>query len=70
MYFNLQTGRYRSFLKLSIDKSYPTCDPAGAPNDSFLLNALKTLFGISRVLLDLQEYTSSGTKEYLSVQSS
>ena len=26
---------------------------SGAPNDVFLLNALKTLFGLSRVLLDL-----------------
>ena len=25
----------------------------GAPNDGFLLNALKTLFGLSRVLLAL-----------------
>ena len=26
---------------------------SGTPNDSFLLNALKTLFRLSRVLLDL-----------------
>ena len=28
---------------------------AGAPNDSFLLNTLKTLFRLSRVVLDLSE---------------
>ena len=26
---------------------------SGAPNDSFFLNALKTLFGLSKVFLDL-----------------
>ena len=26
---------------------------SGAPNDGFLLNALKTLFSLSRILLDL-----------------
>ena len=41
----------------------------GAPKDSYLLNALKTLFGLSRVLLD-QEYISSGTTKYSSVRSS
>ena len=29
------------------------CIVAGAPNDDFLLNTLKTLFRLSRVLLDL-----------------
>ena len=29
------------------------CEAPGAPKDGFLLNALKTLFRLSRVLLDL-----------------
>ena len=29
------------------------CDNSGAPSDGFLLNALKSLFILSRVLLDL-----------------
>ena len=32
----------------------------GAPNDDFLLNTLKTLFRLSRVLLDLYKYILFG----------
>ena len=35
----------------------------GAPNDGFLLNALRTLFRLSRVLLDLQKCIPSGAKK-------
>ena len=34
---------------------------SGAPNDGFLLNSLKTLFSLSRVLLDIQKCILSGT---------
>ena len=40
----------------------------GTPNDGFLLNALKTLFGLSRVLLDLQKYILSGAIKFISVR--
>ena len=43
---------------------------AGAPNDSCLLNALKTLFRLFRVLLDLQKCILSGAKKFISVRSS
>ena len=42
----------------------------GAPNDSFLLNSLKTLFRLSRVLLDLLKCILSGAKKFISVRSS
>ena len=32
----------------------------GYPNDDFLLNTLKTLFRLSRVVLDLKKYILSG----------
>ena len=35
---------------------------AGTPNDGFLQNALKTLFGLSRVLLDLKGWFSLATE--------
>ena len=43
----------------------------GAPNDGFLLNALKTLFSLSRVLLDyFQKYILIGAMKFISVRSS
>jgi len=43
---------------------------AGAPNDGFLLNALKTLFWLSKVLLDLKKSILSDAVKSTSVQSS
>ena len=43
---------------------------SGAPNDRFLLNALKTLFSVPRVLLDLQKCILSGAIKFGSVRSS
>ena len=43
---------------------------SGAPNDDFLQNTLKTLFRLSRVLLDLQKCILSGATKFLSVRSS
>ena len=40
----------------------------GTANDGFLLNALKTFFGLSRVLLDLQKYILSGAIKFISVR--
>ena len=42
----------------------------GGPNDRFLLNALKTLFSVPRVLLDLQKCILSGAIKFVSVRSS
>ena len=41
----------------------------GAPNDNFLLNTLKTLFRLSRVVLDLKKYILSGSITLDSVRS-
>ena len=41
----------------------------GAPNDDFLLNTLKTLFRLSRVVLDLKKYILSGGIKLDSVRS-
>ena len=43
---------------------------AGTPNDVFLLNALKTLFWLSKVLLDLKESILSDAVKSVSVRSS
>ena len=43
---------------------------SGTPNDRFLLNALKTLFSVPRVLLDLQKCILSGAIKFVSVRSS
>ena len=43
---------------------------SGAPNDGFLLNTLRTLFRLSRVLLDLYKSILSGAIKFVSVQSS
>ena len=42
----------------------------GASNDGFLLHTQKTLFRLSRVLLDLQECILSGAIKFVSVRSS
>ena len=39
--------------------------PSGVPKDSFFLNALKSLFGLSRVLLDLKKCIVSGAKGFV-----
>ena len=44
--------------------------PSGAPEDSFLLSALKTLFRLSRELLDLYEYIVIGAIKFISVRPS
>ena len=46
----------------------PFC--SGAPNDGFLLNALKTLFWLSRVLLDLLKCILREAVKFVSVRSS
>ena len=38
------------------------------PNDSVVLNVLKTLFRLSRILLDLQKYILSGAIKFTSVR--
>ena len=43
---------------------------SGAPYDGFLLNTSKTLFRLSRVLLDLQRCILSGAIKLVSVRSS
>ena len=43
---------------------------SAAPKDGFLLNALKTLFMLSRVLFDLQKCILSGARKFVSVRSS
>ena len=44
---------------------------SGAPNDvGFLLSTLRTLFRLSRVLLDLYKSILSGAIKFVSVQSS
>ena len=43
---------------------------SGAPNNGFLQNTLKTLFSLSRVLLDLQKRIISGATKFASVRSS
>ena len=43
---------------------------SGAPNDSFLLNTLKTLLRRSRALLELQNGILSGAIKFVSVRSS
>lgn len=40
---------------------------AGASNDAFLLNTLKTFFRLSRVVLDLHKYFLSGAIKLASV---
>ena len=42
---------------------------SGAPNNGFLLNALKSLFRPSTVLFDLQKYNLTSAIKFLSVQS-
>ena len=42
----------------------------GAPKDGLLLNALKTLFRLSRVLLDLWKYILISAIKFISVRSS
>ena len=42
----------------------------GTLNDGFLLNTLKTLFILSRVLLDLQKCILLGAIKFVSVRSS
>ena len=44
--------------------------PSGAPKDSLLLSALKTLFRLSRDLLDLYEYILIGAIKFISVRPS
>ena len=41
-----------------------------APNDDFLLNTLKTLLRLSKVVLDLQKYILSGAIKLVTVRSS
>ena len=47
-----------------------TTPPSGAPNDGFLLNTLKTLFRLSRVLLDLLKGILSDAIKFVPVRSS
>ena len=55
---NLLNGSRLYYKTIKCEKILPiqlqrTTPPSGAPNDSFLLNTLKTLFRLSRVLLDV-----------------
>ena len=43
-------------------------DKSGAPNEGFLLNTLKTLFRLSRVLLDLSKCIINGAIKFVSAQ--
>ena len=43
-------------------------DKSGAPNEGFLLNTLKTLFRLSRVLLDLAKCIINGAIKFVSAQ--
>ena len=49
---------------------FSTGRKSGAPNDGFFLNTSKTLFRLSRVLLDLQRCILSGAIKLVSVRSS
>ena len=49
----LEDGNFYILRSLIAQNKSMSYDEAGAPNDGFLLNALKTLFRLSRVLLDL-----------------
>ena len=42
---------------------------SGAPNDGFLLNAFKSLFRLSRVLLNLKKCIINGAVNFVSVRS-
>ena len=59
-------------LFFQLRQLYPsvTSEHAGAQNDSFFLNTLKTLLRLSRVLLDLWKCILSGAKKFVSVRSS
>ena len=46
-------GRHEKMHTSKGSRKYSHRRETGAPNDGFLLNALKTLFRLSRVLLDL-----------------
>ena len=58
-------------IKFHSESSESTLDRlSGAPNDGFLHNALKTLFRLPRVLLDLKKYILIGAIKSISVPSS
>ena len=53
---------------LSISRQTPVL--SGALNDGFLLNTLKTLFRLSRALLDIYKCILRGARKFVSVRSS
>ena len=65
----------RDTNKVSREGFFPSFEsvkrkPSGVPKDGFFLNALKSLFGLSRVLLDLKKCIVSGAEGFVSVRSS
>ena len=63
--FNFKSTRSKNCpIKLNYKRA------AEAPNDAFLLNTLKTLFRLCRVVLDLKKYILSGGIKLDSVRSS
>jgi len=66
---NIHLFSTRSYVAISSSLRHKQV--AGAPNDGFLLNhALKTLFRLSRVLLDLKKCILRSAIEFVSIRSS
>ena len=68
-----QSDQTKSLVKNEssiLSKCFHVLQLSGEPNDGFLLNTLKTLFRLSRVLLDLQKSILSGSVKFVSVRSS
>ena len=68
-----QSDQTKSLVKNEssiLSKCFHVLQLSGEPKDGFLLNTLKTLFRLSRVLLDLQKSFLSGSVKFVSVRSS
>ena len=68
-----QSDQTKSLVKNEssiLSKCFHVLQLSGEPKDGFLLNTLKTLFRLSRVLLDLQKSILSGSVKFVSVRSS
>ena len=64
------TSSLCSIKRLATPKLHSTSQGSGAPNVVFVLNTLKTLFRLSRELLDLEKFILSGAINFVSVRSS
>ena len=60
--FSYKPQNGKKYASFSIYRNWFCGLTTGAPNDAFLLNALKTLFRLSRVLSNLQKCILSGAK--------